>query len=146
MKTCPLCGRQNADENKFCNYCGTALSAEADPNKDPEVVEVKAEDKPEPEAPKAEETTPQESKPEENPTPTATPAHEGWSSADTFAIVSIACAAELIPVAGIVFGYLGLPSKRLHGLANAGFILSIIVTASWAIYITAYFVLAISNL
>jgi hypothetical protein len=38
-----------ADENKFCNYCGTALSAEADPNKDPEVVEVKAEDKPEPE-------------------------------------------------------------------------------------------------
>jgi uncharacterized membrane protein YvbJ len=35
MKTCPLCGHQNPDENKFCTYCGNALNAEADPNKDP---------------------------------------------------------------------------------------------------------------
>jgi hypothetical protein len=64
----------------------------------------------------------QESKSEENPL-LATPAREGWSSADTFAIVSIACAAEAIPVVGIVFGYLRITfkSKRLSWLSQCGF-------------------------
>jgi|GEM_PF-6464271 hypothetical protein len=142
MKTCPLCGRQNPDDNKFCNYCGTALSAEADPNKDPEVVEVKAEDKPAPEPAQPQNDAESTSAPKAEPV-----SDKGdWTSADTFAIVSIACAAEALPVVGIVFGYLGLKSKRLSGLAKAGLILSIVVTTIWAIYLITAIALGISKI
>ena len=28
MRTCPSCGRENADDARFCAYCATALAAE----------------------------------------------------------------------------------------------------------------------
>jgi hypothetical protein len=134
MKTCPLCGHQNPDENKFCTYCGNALNAEADPNKDPDaaIVEVKAEEKP------TEDVKPAPS--QEAPQP-QNAADSGWKVADTYAIIALATAIDGLPVVPIVFGYLGRESKRLPGLAKAGLIVGIIGTSLWALYITLALIL-----
>jgi class 3 adenylate cyclase len=29
VKACPSCGRENADDARFCSWCATALSSEA---------------------------------------------------------------------------------------------------------------------
>jgi len=113
MKLCPLCGHQNKDEDKYCAYCGTKIEDVASQAKPA------AEVKPTVEA--------QPVKTDSNP----------WVAADTFAIIGFAGAlgsAGTLAIVALVFSILGLRSKRLHGMAVAGLVLSIIGIVFYALY------------
>jgi hypothetical protein len=127
MKLCPLCGHQNKDEDKYCAYCGTKLEDVAPQAKPQPVVETQP----------TIETQP--AKADSNP----------WVAADTFAIIGFAAAIAGVGALGIpslIFSILGLKSKRLHGMAVAGLVLSIIGMVFFTIYVIILLSIGAANI
>lgn len=153
MKTCPLCGKQNPDQNKFCSYCGTELS-EPDADKtlpsldeddqDQPIIEVPSSNKDANQSDEAKIQTPEEKEnlpnlPEEMKGESAAANSNPWRSCDTFAIIGMGLAVAGSPLPGLIFAILGLKSHRLHGLAVAGLVISIIGLVVYPILYYFYF-------
>lgn len=127
MKTCPLCGKINKDDAKFCVYCGTDISNEVDESK---IIEAESSMKEEePLVPTSFGTN--EDKIDTPNGPKADP--NGWQSEDTMAILGMAFGGCALPLPGLIFAIRGLKSKRLHGLAVAGVVVNSIFAGLYVI-------------